>query len=40
MIAFYRRLAAAWTDHEKMNLKRQIDVTDRRIDASFTNSTI
>ena len=32
MLALYRRLAAARTDHEQTNLQRQIDATDRRID--------
>jgi len=32
MLALHRRLAAARTDHEQTNLKRQIDATDRRID--------
>ncbi len=32
MLALYRQLAAARTDHEQTNLKRQIAATDRRID--------
>ncbi|MBU2227652.1 MAG: Eco57I restriction-modification methylase domain-containing protein, partial [Proteobacteria bacterium] len=32
MLALHRRLAAARTDHEQTNLKRQIDAADRRID--------
>ena len=32
MLALHRQLAAARTDHERTNLKRQIDATDRRID--------
>ena len=32
MRALHRQLAAARTDHERTNLKRQIDATDRRID--------
>jgi hypothetical protein len=32
MLALHRQLAAARTDHEQTNLKRQIDATDRRID--------
>ncbi len=32
MLVLHRRLAAARTDHEKTNLERQIDATDRRID--------
>ncbi|MBU1743771.1 MAG: Eco57I restriction-modification methylase domain-containing protein [Proteobacteria bacterium] len=32
MLALHRRLAAARTDHEQTNLKRQIDATDSRID--------
>ena len=32
MLALHRRLAAARTDHERTNLQRQIDATDRRID--------
>ncbi len=32
MLALHRQLAAARTDHERTNLKRQIDAADRRID--------
>ncbi len=32
MLALHRQLAAARTDHEQTNLKRQIAATDRRID--------
>ena len=32
MLALHRRLAAARTDYEQTNLKRQIDAADRRID--------
>ena len=32
MLALHRQLAAARTEHEQTNLKRQIDATDRRID--------
>jgi hypothetical protein len=32
MLALHRQLAAARTDHEQTNLKRQIDAADRRID--------
>ncbi len=32
MLALHRRLAAARTDHEQTNLKRQIDAADHRID--------
>jgi hypothetical protein len=32
MLALHRRLAAARTDHEQTNLKRQIDTADRLID--------
>jgi hypothetical protein len=37
MLALHRRLAAARTDHEQTNLKRQIDATDRRIDRLVYN---
>ena len=32
MLALYRQLAAARTEHEQTNLKRQIDAADRQID--------
>lgn len=32
MLALHQRLAAARTDHEQTNLKRQIDAADHRID--------
>lgn len=32
MLALHQRLAAARTDREETNLKRQIDAADRRID--------
>jgi hypothetical protein len=32
MLALHRQLAAARTDHEQTNLRRQIDAADRRID--------
>jgi len=32
MLALHRQMAAARTDHEQTNLKRQIDATDSRID--------
>ena len=32
MLALHKQLAAARTDHERTNLKRQIDAMDRRID--------
>jgi len=32
MLALHKQLATARTDHERTNLKRQIDATDRRID--------
>ena len=32
MLALHRQVAVARTDHERTNLKRQIDATDRRID--------
>jgi hypothetical protein len=32
MLALHWQLAAAPTDHEQTNLKRQIDAADRRID--------
>ena len=32
MLALHRKLAAARTDHEQTNLRRQIDAADRRID--------
>jgi hypothetical protein len=32
MLAPHRQMAAARTDHEQTNLKRQIDAADRRID--------
>jgi hypothetical protein len=32
MLALHRQLAAARTEHEQTNLKRQIDAADRRID--------
>jgi len=32
MLALHQRLAAARTEHEQTNLKRQIDAADRRID--------
>jgi hypothetical protein len=33
MLALHRQLAAARTDHEQNNLRRQIDDADRRIDS-------
>jgi hypothetical protein len=32
MISLHKKLAAANTDHEKTNLQRQIEATDRQID--------
>ncbi len=32
MLALHRRLASVRTDHERTNLKRQIDAADRQID--------
>jgi hypothetical protein len=32
MLALYRQLAPARTDHEQTNLRRQIDAADRQID--------
>jgi predicted nucleic acid-binding Zn-ribbon protein len=32
MLALHRQLAAARTEHEQTNLRRQIDAADRRID--------
>jgi hypothetical protein len=32
MLSLHKNLAAANTDHEKTNLQRQIDATDRQVD--------
>jgi predicted nucleic acid-binding Zn-ribbon protein len=32
MLSLHKKLAEAKTDHEKTNLQRQIDATDRQID--------